>query len=99
MTPVQARTVWKILCQEAQASSRPEDTDSFVFEFTGPDPTREWRFCGSLGFGGKFRFPRMSVDCYPEDLTPARANAIKNTNVCLAALREEWSLQTSTPTG
>jgi len=44
----------------------------FIVEFTSKEPCTEWRFQGSLGFGGKFRYPRMSVDCYPEDETPAR---------------------------
>ena len=38
----------------------------------------EWRFCGSLGFGGKFYSDgaRQRVSCYPEDETPKRKAAI-----------------------
>lgn len=56
-----------------------------------PGGCREWRFQGSLGFGGKFRNDnnRWRVDCYPEDLTQARNLIIAATNAALAELRRE----------
>lgn len=62
------------------------DPDGFVMHFTEGVPTNEWRFQGALGFGGKFRYPRMTVDCYPEDETPARLAAIQTANERLQAL-------------
>lgn len=86
LTEPEARDVYQVLVAEAGASARPEDVDSFVIEFTGQMPTHQWRFQGALGFGGKFRFPRMTVDCYPEDETPARLETIRRTNAKLAAV-------------
>lgn len=83
LSEAQANAVYDILVREAKA---PDESwrQSFVIEFTGERPTNEWRFCGSLGFGGKFRFPRMTVDCYPEDETPERRATIERTNEALA---------------
>jgi hypothetical protein len=52
----------------------------------------ETRFCGGLGFGGKFRhnYARWRVDCYSEDNTPARQKMILETNKALKTLREEF---------
>lgn len=52
----------------------------------------EYRFCGELGFGGKFRHraERWSVDCYRENENPARLEMIRWTNVALKNLREEF---------
>jgi hypothetical protein len=35
-------------------------------------PCREWRFMGKLGYGGKYRAERSTVDCYMESETPER---------------------------
>jgi hypothetical protein len=86
LTVQEARAVYEFLVAEAGAPAFPEDVGSFVAEFTGESPTNEWRFQGSLGFGGKFRFPRMTVDCYPEDETAERLDAIKRTNARLATV-------------
>jgi hypothetical protein len=42
----------------------------------------EWRFQGSLGFGGKFFRDSNGyrVSCYPEDKTPERNAAISRAN-------------------
>ena len=51
----------------------------------------EYRFVGSLGFGGKFRRSRYNgwyVDCYPEDENPARREKLKNANMALKELKE-----------
>lgn len=50
---------------------------------------QEFRFQGSLGFGGKLWYDwnlNLSVDCYPEDLTPERAGTIERANKRLLAL-------------
>lgn len=95
LTENQAEQVWAILAQECGASNLYWEKISFVNEFSKDVPASEWRFQGSLGFGGKFRFPRMSVDCYPEDLTPARREAIDKANSRLTEFK--LSIQPSNP--
>jgi hypothetical protein len=54
----------------------------------------EFRFCGSLGFGGKLWVSTNEagigwyVSCYPEDLTPEREATIQETNIALTRLLE-----------
>ena len=68
------------------------DRAEFVHEFTKDDPTREWRFSGKLGFGGKFWHAndRFYVSCYAEDETPAIREMIENANNELAILYKEY---------
>lgn len=47
----------------------------------------EWRFCGWLGFGGKYWSRRNIVDCYREDETPERLKLIDSINKELAKIR------------
>jgi hypothetical protein len=84
LTESQAKTIYQVLVDECGAHAG--DSLGFVTEFVSNEPCREWRFQGSLGFGGKFRYPRMSVDCYPEDETPARLTSIVAANKRLADL-------------
>ena len=51
----------------------------------------EFRFGGTLGFGGKFRNynDRWYVDCYPEDITDWREKTIDEVNVKLSLLRAQ----------
>jgi len=86
ITAEKAAAIYAILVEECEA--RAHDADGFIHEFTHDDPTSEWRFCGSLGFGGKFRYPRMTVDCYQEDETPKRLAAIQKANQRLEAYRD-----------
>lgn len=86
----QANAIYSVLVAEAGAGDG-YNRHAFVFEFAGSAPTSEWRFCGSLGFGGKFRFPGLTVDCYPEDETPDRMACIARTNAKLAELRMKWA--------
>lgn len=85
MTREQASTVYDILVRCAGA--REDDRDAFVFHLT--DGCKEWRFQGSLGFGGKLYVEprRWRVGCYREDLTPERAEVIQRTNAVLAGAR------------
>jgi hypothetical protein len=60
----------------------------FVMHMSGT--TREYRFGGMLGFGGKFYncADRWYISCYPEDRTEARGQMIENINAKLRALQE-----------
>jgi hypothetical protein len=91
ITEPQARAVLKILVEECgHRVIDPRDGDSFVRGIM-KDGCREWRFCGALGFGGKFRNNgnrnnTPHVDCYPEDETPTRSKMIEAANARLAEL-------------
>lgn len=87
MTLERAKAVYAILVDTCGAQA--DDPLGFVAEFTSKAPTTEWRFQGSLGFGGKFRYPRMTVDCYAEDETPERLAAIRVANERLAVLKHQ----------
>lgn len=91
LTKEQANKVYDIL--ESTCQAYPGDRDSFVYEYTSEDRyhlSDEWRFSGALGFGGKFRFPRMTVDCYQEDETPERLAMIEAANAQLKEIREAY---------
>ena len=82
--------VYDILVEECQAWNGEHDRAAFVGEQVREAP-REWRFCGSLGFGGKFwrNADRMYVNCYQEDETPSRLLTIKRANKRLDKLRKK----------
>ena len=88
-----ASRIYDILVIHAGASDRGDDLQSFVW--TQERGCREYRFGGSLGFGGKFYADRFEwrVGCYREDDTPARCRAIQEANAALVSLREEISFQ------
>lgn len=92
LTKQQAAAVFNILVQNAGARADEDDQARFVLEFTKDRPTSEYRFMGGLGFGGKFRFPRLTVDCYPEDETPARLEQVRKTNEALGAFAQAEGL-------
>lgn len=69
MTEEKANKVYDILISLGNA--REDDRDSFVYNHI-TSGCSEWRFCGNLGFGGKYRASLNTVDCYPEDLTKER---------------------------
>jgi hypothetical protein len=85
MTVEKASAVYDVLV--AIAGAHADRKDAFVGHFSSPGCTNEWRFGGKLGSGGKFRYPRMTVDCYPEDGTHDRLTVIRQTNAALAAFR------------
>lgn len=85
----QARAVYQVLVDECGAQKN--DPFGFIAEFTSADPCTEWRFQGSLGFGGKFRYPCLSVDCYAEDETPQRLKSIEDANRRLFVLKTSFS--------
>jgi len=80
--------VWDILVEHAGASKSSDERESFVSSMTQIEyPTSEYRFQGSLGFGGKlYRSSRgLRVGCYPEDNTLIRSKIVSNVNWLLAA--------------
>jgi len=80
-----AATIYRILVDECGAD--PESEGDFVLAFSSSmKAPSEWRFCGNLGFGGKYRHPNMRVDCYPEDSTPERELMISRANKRLQEL-------------
>ena len=58
----------------------------FVFNHTSANPCGEYRFQGSLGFGGKYYSDKNRVSCYSEDQNPKRLAAIQTLNSELAKL-------------
>lgn len=63
-----------------------QDRNSFVYNHTS-DETTEWRFCGHLGFGGKYRSLTNKVDCYREGATPEIRELINKINKDLGSLK------------
>jgi len=62
--------------------------DHFIQHYTEADPSREWRFQGHLGFGGKFylSYDRFRAGCYKEDSNEEREAIIAELNEKLAEL-------------
>lgn len=90
MTKDEANAIYDILVRECGAAEGRDwsypSRAHFVFMLTRERPTDEYRFQGSLGFGGKF-YPRdMRVSCYREDETPEREEMIRRANDALRAL-------------
>ena len=66
------------------------DRIAFVYEHLNAEyPCTEWRFSGKLGFGGKYRSKRNTVDCYQEDETSKRIELIKLMNKELAKIKKK----------
>ncbi|GGM52605.1 hypothetical protein ACFFX1_55460 [Dactylosporangium sucinum] len=85
MTPEQAGAVFDVLVRHAGAAEHQRD--EFVYHLR--HGCEEFRFMGSLGFGGKLYVEpgRWRVGCYPEDLTPERAAVIERVNAVLDGAR------------
>ncbi len=62
----------------------------FVCNLSGKNPPYEYRFCGNLGFGGKYWIERNKVSCYGEHETPERLAAMEKTNQELEKLAAEY---------
>lgn len=74
-----------------EAGADDLDRNTFVHDHTieyNNKLCREWRFCGKLGFGGKYWRRDNVVSCYSENLTPEREKLIKEINAKLALLPE-----------
>lgn len=88
MTQEIAFQVYQILIEEVGAP--PDEKQAFVYaQAINPEPCVEFRFCGALGFGGKFWNDglRWYVTCYKEEETLARQEMIKKANERLSILR------------
>lgn len=89
LTAEQANTVYDVLVKHAGASD--QGREDFVL-LEAEEEVNEYRFGGSLGFGGKFwnYRDRWSVTAYPEAVKahPELQGRIDTTNAALAALKQ-----------
>lgn len=78
--------VFTILIRHCGA--READREVFIYHMNREPYPIEYRFCGKLGFGGKFwRSPdRLYVNCYPEHLDKERSTMIESANAELRTL-------------
>lgn len=91
LTEYQCNRIYDILSMYAGA--RDSGRADFIYgcqvtESQMHEPCAEYRFMGSLGFGGKFRNNgnkdnSVYIDCYSEDETPERLAIIKKVNILL----------------
>ena len=88
MSKESANAIYDLLVKMGDAPKTYQE--HFVLHFTSEEPPREWRFQGSLGFGGKFYVDRdrWRVGCYREDDTPERLRTIEEMNKALERLYE-----------
>ena len=94
ITKEQARAILQILREGCGYRADPYNGEGFMHAITTVGNTHactEYRFCGVLGFGGKFRNNGNNdnvpyVDCYPEDETEERRTVIEHANARLAEL-------------
>lgn len=89
-----ADAVWSVLCVHAGAFA--DDRHAFIHHVT-TSGLSEYRFCGSLGFGGKVWWNPpagetcpLYVNCYREDETPDRLATIVLANDALAKVWDAW---------
>jgi hypothetical protein len=84
-----ANQIYDVLLANCGPFPSYSNRDSFVREFTAKNHTKEWRFIGTLGFGGKFwdNNGKYYVSCYSEDETPERTRTIAVVNAKLAAIK------------
>lgn len=86
--------LYDVLVKHAGAKDDEYDRNTFIRTAVDWDYrfSFEYRFMGSLGFGGKIWLPldrAPYVTCYREDETSERKNAIDRTNDELRRLQEE----------
>jgi hypothetical protein len=79
---------WDVLVQHAGADPDPQAKKDFLRHVRENPDFTEYRFCGHLGFGGKFwdYLNQLYVSCYPEDATPERVTLIAKVNELLSDL-------------
>lgn len=92
LTEREANAIYDILVREAGADNREHWRENFVQSQTSVGP-EEFRFGGSLGFGGKFRNAAEGwyVTAYPEDYTPDLVRIVERTNLELADLKDSYA--------
>lgn len=86
MNPLTAENADKIYSILVDICKAPEqERANFVYR-QSKEHISEWRFCGDLGFGGKFwrNNGRHYVSCYSENLTPRLQKVIDKANELLA---------------
>ena len=93
ITETVAHQIWTILSDTCGANPDPDawgQRASFVSCAINQEEYQrwiEWRFGGSLGFGGKvWNNGNFYVTCYSEDRTPERDAMIDAANIRLSAL-------------
>jgi len=85
MTKEKANKIYGLLVSIGGAIET--DRYNFIYHHTESKYVcSEWRFCGKLGFGGKYRSGYNRVDCYREDETPERIKIIEELNKELSKL-------------
>lgn len=78
-TKEQANRVYDVLVKYTGATEA--DRNDFVYHHTDAEHTcNEYRFCGHLGFGGKYWSQSNNVTCYQEDMTNERRIIIEITD-------------------
>lgn len=85
---------YDLLVSTGNAHEDMWDRKAFVSSFTDGVGTREWRFQGHLGFGGKFwrNGTRHYVSCYSEDETPERRAMIDDLNRQITRLFRRYAV-------
>lgn len=95
MIPSLANDIWTILV--ATCGAREDGRAIFEQYLVAHGNDGEFRFQGSLGFGGKFYCKGWRVSYYPEDHTPAREAAVNMAMVKLTMLRDRAGRVLSAP--
>jgi hypothetical protein len=93
--------VWNLLYDTGNINCRQESIKAerlaFVTLFLESPActTREWRFSGHLGFGGKFwrNDGRHYVNMYREDSTPERERVLSSLNEAIGQLEKEHNVR------
>jgi len=82
MSENKANKIYDLLVSVGGA--KEEDRVDFIYQHcTHKDGCSEWRFCGKLGFGGKYRSKWNGVTYYPEDETPEKKEITNTLNEML----------------
>ncbi len=81
-----ASETFDVLVKHAGASESMRG--DFVHNHTSETPCDEYRFQGTLGFGGKYWRKTNSVSFYTEDTNADRIKTFTETNKALAMLAE-----------
>lgn len=94
MTEDRANKIYDILVNSGGAAE--DMRDSFIYHHTdnkygeSNEVCTEWRFCGKLGYGGKYRSDYNTVDCYLEDETEEILKIIDEINKELHEIKDEY---------
>jgi hypothetical protein len=85
----QAVAIWDVLVAECGNRNDEPERGMFLRYITEETEPLEWRFMGSLGFGGKFYVNGNGwyVGCYREDRTTEGEEAIRLANEKIKAIQ------------